>query len=152
MKIKKLTNKSWPFKVMQISIVFLVMACGVNIRQNINSTFEIDFQDFFKRDTVSIKVWGQLVLKNKIINSDFSTGLTDLSLKVYIKENYVIVEIEDNNIRINDIAIHFTLDIYLNGNLNRYSLDENKGKYIGFNKNSKTTFEFYQQDEPFEYD
>ncbi|MCH4895567.1 hypothetical protein E0494_02490 [Marinilabiliaceae bacterium JC040] len=152
MKIKKLTNKSWPFKVMQISIVFLVMACCVNIRQNINSTFEIDFQDFFKRDTVSIKVGGQLVLKNKIINSDFSTGLTDLSLKVYIKENYVIVEIEDNKIRINDIAIPFTLDIYLNGNLNRYSLDENKGKYIGFNKNSKTTFEFYQQDEPFEYD
>lgn len=63
MKIKKLTNKSWPFKVMQISIVFLVMACCVNIRQNINSTFEIDFQDFFKRDTVSIKVGGQLVLK-----------------------------------------------------------------------------------------
>lgn len=67
------------------------------------------------------------------------------------------MEIEDNNIRINnirinDIAIPFTLDIYLNGNLNRYSLDENKGKYIGFNRNSKTTFEFYQQDEPFEYD
>ena len=127
-------------------------ACSVKSQKNMDTTLEIDFQDFFKNDTVSLEIGHQSVLKNIIVNSDFSTGLTELCVKVFLDEDESLVQIGSKTIKINKVVRPIVINVYLNGYKNEYTIDLKQGKYIGLSKKSNALLNFYQAKEPFEYD
>ena len=127
-------------------------ACSVKSQKNMDTTLEIDFQDFFKNDTVSLEIGHQTVLKNIIVNSDFSTGLTELCVKVFLDEDESLVQIGSKKIKINKVVRPIVINVYLNGYKNEYTIDLKQGKYIGLSKKSNALLNFYQAKEPFEYD
>lgn len=132
-------------------MVFLT-ACSAKSQKNMDTTLEIDFQDFFKNDTVSLKIGDQFVLKDITVNSGFSTGLTDLCVKVFFDEDESLVQFCSKTIRINNVVRPIIIVVYLNGNKNEYAIDLKQGKYIGFSKKSNALLDFTQAKEPFEYD
>lgn len=137
-----------------ILVLFFLSACSAKGQKNMNTILEIDFQDFFKNDTVSLEIGHQSVVKNVIVNSDFSTGLTELRLKVFLNEDQWMVQFGTKSVEINKVAGQIEINVLLNGYLNNYNIDLEHGKYIGINKksNSNKLFDFYQAKEPFVYD
>lgn len=136
--------------------IFLIMlfltACSAKSQKNMDTTLEIDFQDFFKNDTVSLEIGHQTVLKNIIVNSDFSTGLTELCLNVFLNEDESFVQFGTKTIKLNKVVRPIMINVYLNGNKNEYTIDLKQGKYIGLSKKSNALLDFDQAKEPFEYD
>lgn len=133
-------------------LVVFFTACSAKSQKNTDTSLEIDFQDFFKNDTVSLEIGQQSILENMILNSDFSTGLTGLFLKVFLKEDKGIVQFGTKTVEINKIGKPLVVVVYLNGHRNEYTLDLKQGKYIGLSKKSNMLLDFYQAKEPFEYD
>jgi hypothetical protein len=87
-----------------------------------------------------------------ILTSDFSTGLTELRLKVFLNEDKGIVQFGAKTIEINKVGKPLVVSVYLNGYKNEYTIDLKQGKYIGLSKKSNMFLDFYQAKEPFEYD
>lgn len=132
-------------------MVFLT-ACSAKSQKNMDTTLEIVFQDFFKDDTVSLEIGHQSVLKNIIVNSDFSTGLTELCVRVFLDEDESLVQFGSKTIKISKVVRPIVINVYLNGNKNEYTIDLKQGKYIGLSKKSNALLDFSQAKEPFEYD
>lgn len=133
-------------------LMLLLTACSVKSQKDMNSFFEIDFQDFFKNDTISFEIGHQPIFKNVIVNSDFSTGLTELTIKVVFNGDGGVVKFGTKSIEIKKIDNPIEINVYLNGHQSKYTIDLKQGRYIGLSKKSKTSFDFYQEKEPFEYD
>lgn len=136
----------------ELLIVFFLMVYTAQGQENMNSFLEIDFQDNFKNDTISLEIGCQSVFSNLVVNSEFSTGLTQLSIKFFFVEEGVKVVYGAESGFINKFRSPVELILYLNGNRIEYSIDLDKGKYIGFSKQTNKSFHFYQANEAFEYD
>lgn len=133
-------------------IVCILMSCAVKSQKNMDSYLEIDFQDFFKNDTVSLTINQYLVFANKTLNSDFSTGITDIRVKIYRNKNEGFVKLGKDSIMIGSLTDPIIINATLNGNNNEYKVDIEKGKYIGLSNKGGNNFKLYQSKEPFEYD
>ena len=115
--------------------------------------FEIDFQDFFLKDTASLNINGSVIFKENQLTSDRSTGLTNIITKGYLQNNDTInvifkntakhIEFSNNKISISLIFNHYPW---------QYLVDLSKGKYIGFSKKGKNEIVFRQSLKPFVYD
>lgn len=133
-------------------IVWITISCAVNSQKNMNSYLEIDFQDFFKSDTVSLSINQYLIFSNKALNSDFSTGITDVKVKIYKYKNKGFVKLDNDSIVIGKLTEPIIINAILNGKKNEYKVDVEGGKYIGLTNNGGNNFKLYQSKEPFEYD
>lgn len=140
-------------KIIHVFMMFIsLMACAAPNQKRVESIFEIDFQDYFKNDTISLAIDSQSVVSNLIVNSDTSVGLTALSVRFFIIEEGVQVKYGAESVLINKLTFPVEIILSLNGYRNKYLIDLNKGKYVGFSKKIDKSFYFYQADEAFEYD
>lgn len=133
-------------------IVFITMSFVLKSQKNMVSCLEIDFQDFFLNDSVSLAINQYFIFANKILNSDFSSGITDMRVKIYRSKNESFVIIGNDSIMIGSMTDTIIINATLNGNENKYKIDIDKGKYIGLSKKCDDGFILYQSKEPFEYD
>lgn len=131
---------------------FLPMVYAANNQKIMDSILVIDFQDYFKNDTISLGIGCQSVFTNMIVNSEPSTGLTDLTVKFFIVEEGVQVQYGAEFVFINKLTSPVEIILCLNGYSSKYLIDLDKGKYIGFSKKTDKSFYFYQAKEAFEYD
>jgi phosphoribosylformylglycinamidine (FGAM) synthase-like amidotransferase family enzyme len=119
----------------------------------IQTIFQVDFQDFFQNDTVTLGINGCSIFSNKLLTSDRSTGLTsaivkaqltnNAQIKVYFNGQSFLCMYSKDKIFISIIFNHFE---------KKYEVDLSKGKYIGFSKKDKHELIISQSKRPFIYD
>jgi hypothetical protein len=140
-----------------LALVFLVL--GVyGTAQNLSKkesrmVFEIDFQDFFNSDTISLRVNDCINFKNIVLTSNKSTGLTDKIFKGYTYgKDQVIIFFKGSSNICNYSTNQIFLFISLNGEEKKYTIDIRKGSYLGFSKKGNDNLTFLQSITPFQYD
>jgi len=136
--------------VILFSIIVLTNS-SLGKSQRDTSLLNIDFQDFFTYDTVSLSVNGAIILKNVIMTSDQSTGFTNDYLAIFQKTNKILsVQLphEATDVKAEKLI---TLMVTLNGKTSRFEVDPKKGKYVGFSK-VNDQINFVQQKKKFVYD
>lgn len=133
-------------------MVCIIMSCTLKSQKSMDSYLEIDFQDFFENDTVSLTINQYLVFENKTLNSDFSTGITDVRVKIFRYKNEGFIKLGKDSITIGNLIDPITIYAIINGNKNEYKIDIEKGKYLGLCNKGGSNFQLYQSIEPFEYD
>jgi len=119
--------------------------------QHDTSLLNIDFQDFFTHDTVSLSINGTVILKNVVMTSEQSTGFTNVYMGIFKKTRKILsvhLPSETKEVKSEKLII---LVITLNGKTSRYEVDRRKGKYVGFEKNNGQ-IAFRQQNKRFVYD
>jgi hypothetical protein len=104
--------------------------------------FKIDFQDFFNKDTVTLRINNCLIFKDNLLMSDRSTGLTKARIKAYFNDGQSIKILCDGRSQL----------CMFNHCVKKYEADLTKGKYIGISKKSATELSFRQSQKPFIYD
>lgn len=135
-------------------IFLLLISCDSN-KKNMNKEvdfFKIDFQNYFNKDSASFYINDCLIFRNKILESDKTDGITDLSFMIRIDEkNFLTTE----NYYLNGCKSHnlnVSLKVVLNGIVSLFEIDLNNGRYIGFEKGINDKVKLNQSEEPFEYD
>jgi phosphoribosylformylglycinamidine (FGAM) synthase-like amidotransferase family enzyme len=119
----------------------------------IQTIFQVDFQDFFQHDTVTLGINGCSIFSNQLLTSDRSTGLTsaiikgqlinNAQIKVYFNGRSSVCMYSKNKIFISVILNHFE---------NKYEVDLSKGKYIGLSKQNNHELFISQSKRQFIYD
>ena len=149
-------EESKKFSMMKVLYMLLLVTSSCSSsKQSISMEpilLEIDFQDFFKNDKISLKFNQCSVVSDIVVNSNESTGLSTVRLKVYKQgdKNYRIVY-SDTSIICKRGGNNIELIVELNGGANRFLIDINAGKFIGFSKKSETGLIYNQSKTPFEY-
>lgn len=149
-------NKKFNTRVILLISVIILCSCWArknSVQMNYDALLEIHFQDFFKGDRIDFTFNKCKVFEDIQLYSDSSTGLTDIRIRIVGKgasgyelcysDKIVLCRSEDQG---------FDLAIKLNGNENRYTIQLDKGKYIGFSRESETELHFRQSLKPFVYD
>ena len=136
------------------SLNILIFAYIINFfLQEEKLYMQIDFQDNFKNDTISITFQNKILLENYILNSDVVDGLTDLIIK-FMKTNKKL-EVFLSEKRKFLFAYSNTsknhLIIKLNGKEKEMFINLKKGRYLGVMKNEDKIC-ITQSELPFEYD
>jgi hypothetical protein len=123
------------------------------MKNETESILEIDFQDFFKSDMITLKLNNCIIFENASLVSNKSTGLTDARLKVYWngKEGFKIIY-KGNPIICKPAQKEITLLVSVNGKESKYFIDLKKGKYIGFSKKGDHDLLLSQSPSAFQYD
>lgn len=141
-----------------IVAIFLFVNCTcVSANQSIDtlkeSVLEIDFQDFFKQDRISLSINDCLVFKDLLLSSDKIDGFTGVSVRLYLlKNSKVLVKYMDKELTYKMGTGKLTIKVLLNNNENSYILDIKKGKCIGFSKKNENNLLMNQSNRSFQYD
>lgn len=134
-----------------------MLFAGLNIyAQDLESKFQISFQDSFHKDTVSLRIEKCEVIKNRVLISR-EIGFTGVRVELY--ELNKIRVFENGNI-ILEKKCNFNLDkdlklyLVINNKKSILDINLNNGRYIGLSNNEKRkgVFKFQQVKLPFEYD
>ncbi|SKB90504.1 hypothetical protein [Macellibacteroides fermentans] len=133
-------------------IALMVFSCSANSQNMVYRCFEIDFQDFFKNDTVSLSVNHHQVFKNEILNSDFSTGITNVRVRVCFHKKRGLIVYESKSFEIDNLSQPIVLKVHINGVLNEYKINLKQGEYIGLSMKRSGGLNIYQSKMPFEYE
>jgi hypothetical protein len=133
-------------------VLLLCNSCIISQQKKIKvEKIVIDFQDFFKNDTVSIYFNNCQLFENKILNSNQVLGHTGVTLQIN-NQNDVMLGNTALNIHCTvNLKLENEVNIILNGNMERFIIDLSKGIYIGFDKKEKHLY-LLQSKMPFEYD
>lgn len=118
-----------------------------------DTVFQIDFQDFFSKDFVELKVNACNVFADTL-TSDKSDGFTDMRINAYLKkgEPTYFIKYKDKSVECSSEKEGLNLIVTLNGYQNKFKIDFAKGKYIGFSKKNKNELYITQSEKPFVYD
>lgn len=138
---------------MLYGVLLFVSSCSSSkLGTNMETTLEIDFQDFFKNDTVGFKFNECPIFTDVNLNSNHSTGLSSVILKIYKKgnRNYHI-KYSGSSIECNTLQEKVEVTVIMNGVPSKFFIDVNAGKFIGFSKKGQAELYFYQSQKPFEY-
>ncbi len=115
--------------------------------------FQIDFQDFFNKDIISLSINDKRIVENECITSEPSMGLTKLRIKCNKSNDQVLIQVLGKDyvqhLKLNR-KINFKLE--LNGSKFTYKIDLLKGKYIGFSKRGSNQLYLRHFQQPFMYD
>ena len=137
-----------PVGAMKNTIVFFIYivltynSFGQCNNEQIFDRMEIDFQDFFKNDTITICVNGFPILEEESLTSDEIIGYTRVTVIITNFElPYSIV-----------LTSTVKITTILNGYEENFDIDLNKGLYIGFSKKRDGSLYLLQSKIPFEYD
>jgi hypothetical protein len=116
--------------------------------------FQIDFQDFFKNDTISLKVDQCVVLADTPLTSDRSAGFTGVSIQAYALDDQHFKLVYNNRLIVcHGNANAISLNLWINKKEEDYMVDLSLGKYIGFDKEkSASKVRLNQRLTPYEYD
>jgi hypothetical protein len=144
-------NDSIFMKKMFLYFIIILMTYPAKSQENITSFFEIDFQEGFKKDIISLEINQYSIFKNRVAICN-RQSLTNTFVKVYLFDEGGLITFCDESLKINKITFPIVLTISLNDNLNEFTIDLEKGKYIGFGKKNNSELEFYQSKIPFPYD
>jgi len=154
--------------------------CGIFKQSNkkeMANKMQIDLQDWFENDTVTIYINECLVLKNEVLRSNVSTGYTGVNLTIVNNTRSAIIKRApiiyiadcphwpdifygyppDTTILDLSCLITWTSTVRVTAILNRhkenFDIDLNKGAYIGFSRRECGQRLWLSQSErPFIYD
>ncbi|WP_419026896.1 hypothetical protein [Culturomica massiliensis] len=134
-----------------LSSLFICCRAPYQHDKQIPVRMEIDFQDFFKDDTISVKINNCLIIENSIITSEPSIGLTKCSIR-FINSKDVFIE-ETNKILPCPFSLKRNINILVTLNKKEilFNIDLRKGHFIGFDKKGNE-LDLLQSKTPFEYD
>lgn len=149
-------NFSYMFKTGIITSM-LFISCGLhNFAKTQVKGYEvvlqIDFQDFFELDTMSMSIDNFTVFKDIVVNSGTVLGLTDVQVQLKKQKDYFICSFRETTNKCPDIGKFVKIKVLVNGVKSEYNIDIGKGKFIGFSKKSNNKLLFVQANSPFEYD
>ena len=126
-----------------------------SIKTDENMILEIDFQDFFENDTVSLTLDSCLIFKNMKITSNSVLGLvTSISIQVYrVETNIILVKYNksDTYCYLDDFD-KIKIKIVINGKENQIPVNLDNGKYIGLSKGKSNKVDAEQSKFSFGYD
>lgn len=143
-QIKDYKNKVLIMRV-RISIFLLFfllnnLYCQNKKEETNDLKMEIVFQDFFKNDTVTVKVNNITIADKVIINSDRLLGVTNLQYDFTDKGIFNRYD-KENGFKINNLKIKLNsivnIDIVLNDIKYHFKVNLQKGKHLGFNNYEK---------------
>jgi len=142
----------------KVSIVVILIICFgfqrpvVYAQQKATPIFiDVMFQDYFKNDTVDLKVNNVSIVNRIVLNSNaagftmFDVGISKWNaglFKIDFLDKYKYCHSSDK----------IKLVVKLNNKITLITIDRRKGKYVGINKNDDNTVYFRQQKDPFMYD
>ena len=138
-----------------ILILLFISLCSSNNRSDVpqkNLVFEIDFQDFFNHDSVSLILNDDTVFYNLNLISDKSNGHTDTRVDVFSSGRGKMEIICDGKSSIVDSNESINLLVTINSVKRSYAASLSKGRYLGISKKYKNDLTIIQATTPFQYD
>lgn len=112
---------------------------------------QVDFQEFFNSDTVSLSIEGQTVMPAQVLTSD-ATGKACRTVRLCATDDCVDVCADECRIEFPCRPRRlYETSVTLNGTVRTYLIDPEKGRYIGFGK-SRGALCMVQSRSPFDYD
>lgn len=134
-----------------IAILFFGSCSSVNYSKGA-SVLKIDFQDFFKGDTISLSINDCSIFSNQIFTSDQSDGFTGRSVELFKEDKLaIVIRFLDKDVRCSNRR-NSILKFTVNGTFNEFTIDSRKGKYIGFSKIDSNRLLMKQSSRAFLYD
>jgi len=112
-----------------LAILLIIMTIGTSFSQSKRKKnhFSLIIGSCFKSDTVDVSINGQKLVRNVVVESNFSTGITQLA--IYQDDNglWVLNENERTNLGRMDVNKTLAVDIKINGVTTSKSVDLRKG-------------------------
>lgn len=125
-----------------------------NVENNTNNTlfFNIDFQQGFQNDTLSLMINNTEIFENEVATTFNMIGLTLINnIKVYSDSKKTFVEYKNQKILLKTKAKKdFKFEITINNKKFIFFINQTNGQYIGFNK-SDNKINYIQTDKTFYY-
>jgi len=140
-------------KVMSLFLLLLYTSAIANPERG-KLLFQIDFQDFYQEDILSLKIGDVILVNEHILTSDPSDGLTDMFLFFYKEKNKIRAETSTHEVYyIPNTSPNLELHIFLNGKETVHVFNRKKGKYLGISKWDDTNkLDIIQSKRHFQYE
>ena len=131
-------------------------ACSTSVKKMTDSNgniLQIDFQNFFDRDSVTLAINNCVILEDYLITSSKIDGFTGLSIKIGRQDRgKAVVSYLNKKIICNHFTGEISMSVTLNKKRLRYVIDLTKGMYVGLSKLGNDELSFVQTDKAFVYD
>ncbi|OKL39407.1 hypothetical protein [Pontibacter flavimaris] len=113
--------------LLAILLVSMIVGTSYSQSKRKKNQFSLIIGSCFKSDTVDISINGRGLVRNEVVESNFSTGITQLS--IYQDDNglWVLNKNERTNYGILDVNKTLTVDIRINGVNTSKSVNLRKG-------------------------
>ena len=141
------------FLLSLIVVFFLRCTSSKNAIVQSESYLEIEFQDGFSNDTVSMTVNGCAIFDSEILTSSKNLGTTEKNVLLYKVKNKLKIKYEKKNIKcLQTEELAPTFIIFVNSKQNILHFDDKKGKYIGLNLGNMNQLDVLQLNRPFRHE
>ena len=135
-----------------ISTALLQCTSSKNTTQ-LDSYLEIEFQDGFSDETISMAVNGCRIFDDGIVTSSKNLGTTEKNVSLYKLKDKFQVKFENTNIMCSqNNQIEPTITIFVNSRQNVFQFDRQMGKYIGLNLGNDNKIDVLQLNRPFRHE
>lgn len=113
--------------ILTILLISLIAGASVSQTKSKKNHFSLIIGSCFKSDTVDVNINGQELVSNEIVESNFSTGITQLA--IYQDDTGLWVLNENKKTNLGRMAVNkaFSIDIKINGVTMSKSVDLRKG-------------------------
>ena len=139
-----------------LTMVWPLYSCNVGQQsiERYSSILEIEFQNFFESDTISVEINGCLIVKNRLITSLPASGTTDLNISIFnIRHNELAINGSDISRTCHQNLNHIIdVVIVVNSRRNNCRIDPKLGKYYGISMGLNNTVDIIQINRPFIHD
>ncbi len=117
-------------RLLTITIFGILISTSLIGQEYKNIDFSLIIADCYKNDTISISINDIKIIESEIVNSDFSTGLTDLS--IFQNKKNLVINSNIGESSKDKILIDKKIEVLLTVGKNEYSKTFNlrKGKII----------------------
>ena len=140
--------------IFSIFVIFYFSSSLKNIgNYKLKEVFEIHFQNYFLKDTISIIINSCKVLESKIISTNTVNGYSGLKILVFADKKKLIVSTIDRKVSCDKDGNNklIKINIKINQKNNFLQLDSRLGKYIGISKSDADSISFIQSNKKFFY-
>jgi len=140
------------FFVLFVSILLFGCSSSKNAIVQSESYLEIEFQDGFSEDTVSVKVGDCPIFSKKVLTSSRNMGTTEVNIFLYKSEGKLYFKYGEEIIRCRTEETAPAFIVTVNSRQNVLQFDEKKGKYIGLNLEGQDQLDILQLNKPFRHE
>ncbi len=142
-------------KILILSLLLIILSCSTQkeIDSNVHTIAEIEFQDGFNKDSVSLMIENCNIFDENIVTSSKVHGTTSLIATVYKKKNKtMVITSDERSITCNNqMKETFSIIVQVNSFSQKLNLNISKGKYIGLNRGNNEII-ILQSVRPFKYE
>ena len=123
-----------------------------------SKVLQVEFQDFFLDDTVSLSIMDCQVFSKWVLNSDPVMGVAKVVVEIPDDGGSLLLRSfrGDSSVACvnSDLARSQPIELIVtvNGKTTYYSVDPTKGAFVGFDKTQGDSLHLNQRSKPFEYD